>query len=329
MTELKKHTYRPRWLDHFFGDFEWKIALLHAVPTMLFVLALLTYWFAIANRYAVFLYGHLGATPFDDVTSSRYWMAGLVACGAVMVLYVLAQWSAGRIMALRNRSYHPPAWWCVWVLCVPSLAIGIPGITMTLNSPTLPLASALACLLATLTALALALVPGAWAARRPLHLGWLTLDGIGLMPTLLLLRAVELPTRGVVNIPVAYIAAIGGMLAGSAWLGGMTGLRRWRRKATPGASQIFVTGLCLSYLLTPLAHHLLATPPGYRYITTSSNFFAFSIWVQVLTFAIAAGLALGITKLRRVLLPQPAAPAPRHESARASHGRRNGASFDR
>lgn len=63
---------------------EWKAALLHAVPICLFILGLFYHWFAVADRYAVFLYEHLGATPFDDVTSSRYWMSGLVASGAVV-----------------------------------------------------------------------------------------------------------------------------------------------------------------------------------------------------------------------------------------------------
>ena len=77
----------------------WVPALLHAVPISLFVLGLFYYWFAVADRYAVFLYEHLGATPFDAATSSRYWMAGLVAAGAVMVIYVAVNWSIGRLSA--------------------------------------------------------------------------------------------------------------------------------------------------------------------------------------------------------------------------------------
>ena len=50
----------------------------HALPISMFILGLFCYWFAIAERYVTFLYGHLGATPFDDVTNSRYWMAVMV-----------------------------------------------------------------------------------------------------------------------------------------------------------------------------------------------------------------------------------------------------------
>ena len=66
-------------------------SLLHAVPISLFVLGISYYWFAVADRYAIFLYGHLGATPFDEVTSSRYWMGGLVAAGFVLLGYAVRQ----------------------------------------------------------------------------------------------------------------------------------------------------------------------------------------------------------------------------------------------
>jgi hypothetical protein len=278
----------------------WKRALLHAVPIFLFVLGLFTYWFALADRYAIFLYGHLGATPFDELTSSRYWMSGLVASGAVMVLYTLANWLLGRIAVLRRRGYRPPSWWRVWALSAPALAIGIPAITMTMNWPTLPASLAAACALAALAALALALFPGSWAARRPVELVWLAMDGMGLMPVLLLVHLVELPSRNPsVGVSTAYLAAVGGLFASAVWLGIMTVLRAWRRRPSPGAGAILVLGLCLSYLLMPLLHHLLLTPPGYRYVTASSNFLAFSVGVQLLVLSLAAILALGVTLLRQ------------------------------
>ena len=64
---------------------EWGTALLCAVPVSLLVLSLFYYWFAVADRFFIFLYYHdMGSvvpdtSPFSPVTSSRYWMAGLVA----------------------------------------------------------------------------------------------------------------------------------------------------------------------------------------------------------------------------------------------------------
>jgi hypothetical protein len=278
---------------------EWRRALLYAAPIALAILGLFYYWFAVADRHVIFLYEHLGAAPFDEVTSGRYWMSGLVACGAVTLVYAGGNWLLGRVAARRGREYGPPSWWQVWVLCAPPLAVGIPIITMTLNWPTLPPPNATACVVATLIGLALALAPGAWAARRPLDLVWLVLDGVGLMPSLLFLRVIELPGRGLVSASTAYPVALGATFAGGVWLGLVIGLRGWRHRPRPMASAVFVAGLCLSYLLMPLVHHLLFAPPAYRYISASSNFFASSVGVQSLAFFVAVMLAVGSTRVRR------------------------------
>jgi hypothetical protein len=60
-----------------------------------------------------------------------------------------------------------------------------------------------------------------------------------------------------------------------------------------------MAGLSESYLLLPLAHHLLATPLAYRYISTASNFFAFNLGLQILVFGVATGLAVVAVWLRR------------------------------
>ena len=91
--------------------------------------------------------------------------------------------------------------------------MGIPAITMTVNSPTLPLSLAAACVVA---GLAVALPAGRWAAAWPGDLAWLAADGLGLVPALLLLRAVELPGRGLsVSPAVAWGAALGGLVVGA------------------------------------------------------------------------------------------------------------------
>jgi hypothetical protein len=277
----------------------WKPALLYAVPISLSVLGLFYYWYAVADRYAIFLYGHLGATAFDKTTSSRYWMAGLVACGAVMCLYTITNWLLGRV----HQNYTPPTWWHVWLLSAFPLIIGIPAITMTFNQPPLPFPYAIACLVATLAGLAFALAPGSLAAQRPSDLAWLALDGLGLMPALLLLRAIELPSRGLVGVSLAYFVAVGSILGGAIWLGIMTGLRAWRHRSWPTACALFVAGLCLSYLWMPLVHHLFFTPRDYRYISTSSNFFAFNFGIQLMVFFITGILAVGFTRLRGKYLP--------------------------
>ena len=74
-----------------------RLAIVFALSLALLVLGLECRWFALRNREVVFLYNHpMGprvpdTTPFSPVTRSRYWMTGLVASGAVMVLYGSAQ----------------------------------------------------------------------------------------------------------------------------------------------------------------------------------------------------------------------------------------------
>lgn len=282
-----------------------------------FVLSMIYYWFAIADRYAIFLYGHTTvnvptAQPFDEITRSRYWMAGLVAAAAVMVGYGLVNWVLGISGSRRGRTYVPAPWRRVWMLCALPLAVGIPAITMTVNTPVLPFNLAAACVLATLGGLAVALPAATWAGQRPRDLVWLGLDGLGLMPTLMMLRAVELPGRGLSLSPaLAWTLAAVAVLGGAFWLAAMTWLRRRRRVGYPRAGELFVAGIAISYVLLPLVHYLFATPPDYRYITTASNFFAYSWLVQIGALALAAVLAWGVTRLRtaaRVDPPAPCAP---------------------
>ena len=72
-----------------------RLPLAEAVFISIFVLGVFYYWYGIANRYSIFLYAHtavgiLQAQPFDEMTSSRYWMSGLVAAGAVMLAHTAA-----------------------------------------------------------------------------------------------------------------------------------------------------------------------------------------------------------------------------------------------
>lgn len=284
---------------HWSSPGDWRLASAFAVSISLFVLGLFYYWFSVADRYTIFLYGHLGATPFDEITSSRYWMSGLVTSGMVSIAYMFLNWLLGRIAILCRLGYCPPVWWHVWLICAPLVAVGVPIITMNVNRPTLPLSTATICAVVTLAGLAVALIPGALAAQRPSDLWWLMFDGIGLMPSLLTLHVIELPDRGSVTSGTAYLMAFGSIFVGVLWLGIMTGLRAWWHTPWPRARMIFLAGLSLSYLVMPLAHYLLFTPASYRYISASSNFFPHSIWIQLMVFFVAVNLALGVTRLRR------------------------------
>ncbi len=269
------------------------ITLFHTTSITLFLLALFYKWFALDDRYAVFLYEHLGATPFDAVTTSRYLIAGLVACGAAMLLYLTLNFALARLVA----NYRAPAWTRVWAASALPLGIGIIWITTTQNAPTLPLPLALACALTTIVGLAFALMPGALAAENPRALVWLALAGFGLVPTLTLVRGIEMANRGLsISAPMLYALALASIVFGALWLFGTSTVRARRRVATPSAPALFVAGLCWSYLTLPLAHHLFATPANFKYITASTNFFAENAMLQVGIFLIGYALAFCATR---------------------------------
>lgn len=262
----------------------WIGAAAHAFWIVLLVLGLFYDWFAVANRYSIFLYEHLGATPFDEITRSRYWMSGLVAAGFVLAIDTAMQWALGRAAALCGRAYRPPDWRRVWLLCALPLAAGILWITMRLNWPTLPAGLATACVAAAWIGVALALLPGQMAAQQPRRFIAAALYALGVAPSLLLVRAVEL--ADLIGAPLAYTIPVAMPVAGAGW---MLLLRRVR-VPPPSPAAIGVAALCITYLALPLMHYLLFVPPDYRYITTADNFFARTLGVQLITFWVAAGL---------------------------------------
>ncbi|MHB0856410.1 MAG: hypothetical protein ACYC5M_02440 [Anaerolineae bacterium] len=288
----------------------WRGALGHALPVALVVLGLYAYWFGLADRYAVFLYEHLGATPFDAVTSSRYAMAGLVAGGVVLVLYTGCNLLAGGLARWRGVPYTPPAAWRVWLCCAPIVAAGVVAITMTLNAPTLPLGLAL-------VGLALGLWPGVWAAGRPVALAWLVLDGAGLAPTLVLLRALELPAQGILTPGIAMGLAAGCLLGGAVWLLVVGWLRARRGQDAPSVAELLAAGATLAYPTSALLHYVFMVPAAYRYITTASNLFPDNPWLLASSWGSAGLLAWGATALRRASRygsapPSASGPSTRH-----------------
>ncbi|UCG26003.1 MAG: hypothetical protein JSW55_08485 [Chloroflexota bacterium] len=281
----------------------WPTAVPFAVAITLFLLAIFSYWFSLADRYRVFLYYHdMGplypdTSPFSPVTASRYWMSALVGSGAVLVAYVATNWMVGRL----SNTYRPPAWWQVWVLCALPLTLAIPLITMSLNQPTLPARNALQVTLAALTGLALALTPGRMAARRPLDLLLLSVDGLALMLLLTAAPGLERLGRWLEGGNYYYIGAMAlGAVAGLFLLLALTILRTWRRRPAPSWWQMFVAGLCVAYLLIPLLHHVGFTD-GYYYISDADNFFSRDLGLQLAIWLVIALLATGVTWLRKWL----------------------------
>jgi uncharacterized membrane protein (DUF485 family) len=281
----------------------WGRALIFGLPAAGLILALFAYWFAFADRYVIFLYFHdMGprvpdTAPFSRVTASRYWMAGLVAAGAVMLLYVSANWLLGRL----SKRVHAPRWWRVWLVAALPLLLGIPAITMHANEPVLPWTLAMQVTLVTLAGLALALLPGELAARSPARLLWLAADGWGLALILLTLPHTEdfrLWLSMGSSWPLTMSLLL--MLFGLAWLLLLSFVRTWLCIPVDGSTLLFLAGCCVAYLLLPFVHHTLATD-GYFYLTNSDNFFARGLGAQLWAWLATALVAWSIVRLRVAL----------------------------
>jgi hypothetical protein len=281
-----------------------RIAWLHSIPVVLLVLGLMTYWFAVANRAIIFLYFHdMGplypdTSPFSAVTSSRYWMAGLVAAGVVMVCYIAVNWGWGRL----DAAYQPPKWYLVWGASAGPLLVGIPLLTMTVNRPTLPLLQAVQVTVATLSALALALVPGALAARKPVYLLGLAFDGTALMVVLYFCSKLELlfpwPATGT---PARTWLIIGGIIVGLVGVLLVTAVRIWLRTPIPDVPTLLVAALSV-LMLMPLVHHLyVGGIEGYFYMSDSANFFADTLLFEAVAIFITTLVAWLVTQLRMAL----------------------------
>ena len=277
-------------------------SLFHGLPVALLVTALLTYWFGIADRYIVFLYNHdMGAvvpdtSPFSRVTSSRYWIAGLVASGFVLVLYTSAIWLAGRL-----RRYALPPWNYVWLVCAPILIIAVPAITMGLNTPTLPWYFAAAVTIVTLAGVALALIPGKLAAERPWDLVWLAADGWGLALIVTILAQMDDIGRWMASgIDWRVLLSLVVLALSAGWLLLLTVVRYWRGVIVGDFVSLAVATACVAYLFLPLMHYVLGTD-GYYYITDSDNFMAGSLTMQLLAWLVTAFLIWALLALLKKL----------------------------
>jgi hypothetical protein len=287
----------------------WRAALAFAVPIVAGLVSLLYHWYAVRDRYFIFLYYHemgpgFDGSPFGWVTLGRYRMSALVASGAVMVGYAALNLVLGRA----SKRYRAPAWWRVWALCAPPLLVAVPAMLMTVNRPVLPLGLAVQVTAVLLVGLALALYLGRLAAERPAAYGLALLDGGALAVLLVLLTVFERYPDWLAGGRAFYIAfhlaMLGAGIAASLALTLLYAL--CRRLEPPRAMQAYVAGLNVAYLLVPLVHHLFVStdegtwldPDYFTYIPSADNYFARRAWVQLAVWLAVALIALGVHRLR-------------------------------
>ena len=283
--------------------------ILFAAPIVALVIYLYYTWFAVRDRYQIFLYYHnMGAgfdtSPFGRVTASRYWMTALVAAGAVMIPYLLINFLLGRFV----KNYRPPIWWRVWILCAAPLIIAVPLIVMTANEPVLPLLNTMQVIVALLAALAVAVSLGERAAGNVIETLLLIVDGGGLACLLMALRVVENAGRWASQGSSYYLAALTvTLILGLGVLIVMTGVYAfWRKPEIPDWLTWLAAGAAIHYLFLPINHYLFwckddgswLDPDYFSYITDSDNYFTRGFWFQIGVWVVIAGVAYGLTRLR-------------------------------
>lgn len=250
------------------------------------VLALFYFWFVALDRRFIFLYEHLGATPFDAETSSRYWMAGLVAAGIVLLLYAAVNLLLRRFV----RAYRLPEWRAVWLMAFLPASFFLYRILADVGDPPLPWALTLVVLFVLGAGGALALYAASELVRSPRRSLWAWLDSLALLPVLLMLPLVVDFAMRRENLALLWLESIL-VLCGLAWAAVMTYAYRRFKQPYPPASQVLLAGVVSAWLLLPVLHYFISRPDNIRYISSGSNFFADSLWLELVTLALAAGVA--------------------------------------
>lgn len=287
----------------------WWREVIAALPVLALVIYLYYTWFAVSNRYTMFLYFHdVGArfdtAPFGWMTVGRYWMTALVAGGAVLIPYSAVNFVLGVLL----KRYRAPVWWRVWALCAVPLLIIVPMIVMTVNDPVLPLHHAARVTVTLLIALALAVYLGELAAEHPLGFVLLLVDGIGLACLIFALRAVPGFPGALQRGKTASVLLFTGIIAaGYIVLIVVSAIYVLRRRLTlPAVGSLLVVGVNVHYLILPLFHHLFwctdtgswTDPDYFNYIPAAGNYFVYNIPIQVFVWFEVVVIVYGLTRVR-------------------------------
>ena len=265
-----------------------KEIILSVIITIIVLISYM-YLFVYADRKIVFLYEHLGYTPFDKTTTGRYWMSSLVLSGFLSIFYLFVQIIIKFVFKLKNAD-----WKIIIKFSSIPLITGILFITMTLGEPRMPFLIAISIAFALLFGLSVgfSIADDLVKDFKPAIIYLLT--GLGLVPILTLFRALELPNMGILPLQTCvYIVTIS-TISGFIWL--IFAFLKFK-KHRPELKNIIKGTLAIAYLGLPVLHYLLATPKDIPYITTSSNFIADNMLLRIINWVLMVVIALIADKL--------------------------------
>jgi hypothetical protein len=236
------------------------------------------YLFGYADRKIVFLYEHLGLTPFDSMTTGRYWMTGFVLSGFLTFLYLIAQFI--KLFLVKSANF---SWKTIIKFTWIPLSVGVIILTMTFGEPKMPFKIALSCAFALIIGLMIgfSFVDDLMTDVKSTFI--YLIFSLGLIPLLLLFRVLELPEKGIIDLKIAVIVVLISVVGGFCWL---LIFYRIFKKNTPQVKNVIKGTLLIGYSGLPVIHYLFATPTGIPYITSSDNFFADSVILRLVNWVI-------------------------------------------
>ena len=222
-------------------------------------------------------------------------MTGLVLSGFLTILYLIAQLILRFIIKSEKIS-----WKIIIEFSMTPLIIGVVLIIMTLGEPKLTFPIAISS--------AMALIIG-------ITIGFSVVDdlikdynstfiylifGIGLVPFLVLFRALELPGKGILTMNISVLVVAISIASGISWL---LIFYRIFKKNRPELTNVIKGTLAIGYIGLPLLHYLVATPKGIPYITSSDNFFADNMILRITNWIILILMIFLVDKLTKRIMP--------------------------
>jgi hypothetical protein len=272
-----------------------KVEILISIFVTIISLGAYYYIFGYADRKIIFLYEHLGLTPFDRMTTGRYWMTGLVLSGFLTILYLLTQ-----LLLKFTKKQEGISWRNIIKLIMIPLITGGILIIMTLGEPKLTFLIAISSVLALSIGIAVgfSVVDDLIKDIRKAIIN--LLFGFGLVPFLLLFRVLELPEKGIISMNISLLVIAITIVVGFFWL-----LMFYRifKYNMPRLINVIKGTIVIGYIGLPVIHYLIATPKGIPYITSSDNFFADSIILRITNWILLILIVFLVEKLAKRRMP--------------------------
>ena len=253
------------------------------------------YLFGCADRKIVFLYEHLGLTPFDKMTIGRYWMTGLVLSGFLTILYLIT-----RLILRFTIKLEKISWRTIIKLSVIPLIVGVVLITMTLGEPKLTLLIAISSASALIIGVSIgfSVVDDLIKDFRPTFI--YLIFGLGLVPFLVLFRVLELPEKGILAMNISLLVIVSSIVGGFFWLFISYRIFKFNR---PRLTDVIKGTIAIGYIGLPLLHYLIATPKGIPYITSDDNFFADNMILRITNWILLILIVFLVEKLTKRTMP--------------------------